>query len=86
MKRPMRFAFLIVGVYGVSNLAAADSATSALPAQGEAALAQLKERGLYDSLQEALATARYGVYPEQPQLATWQAENPAQQIRARFTA
>jgi hypothetical protein len=54
-------------------------------AQGEAALAQLKERGLYDSLHEALATARYGIYPEPQQLASWQAENPAQQIRAHFT-
>jgi hypothetical protein len=32
-----------------------------------------------------LATARYGVYPEPRQLASWQAENPAQQICARFT-
>jgi hypothetical protein len=55
-------------------------------AQGEAVLAQLKERGLYDSLQEAVARARYGVYPEPQQLASWQAENPAQRIRARFTA
>jgi hypothetical protein len=54
-------------------------------AQGEAALAQLKEGGHYDSLREALATARYGVYPEPRQLANWEAENPAQQIRARFT-
>ena len=47
-------------------------------AQEEAALAQLKELGLYDSLQEAVARARYGVYPESQQLASWQAENPAQ--------
>ena len=86
-KRRSSLAWLIVVLLtGVLSLGFAGPETSALPAQGEAALAQLKERGLYDSLQEALATARYGVYPEQPQLATWQAENPAQQLRARFTA
>ena len=86
-KRRSSLAWLIVVLLtGVLSLGFAGPATSALPAQGEAALAQLKERGLYDSLQEALATARYGVYPEQPHLATWQAENPAQQLRARFTA
>ena len=86
-KRRSSLAWLIVALLtGVLSQGFAGPATSALPAQGEAALAQLKERGLYDSLQEALATARYGVYPEQPHLATWQAENPAQQLRARFTA
>ena len=86
-KRRSSLAWLIVVLLtGLLSLGIAGPATSALPAQGEAALAQLKERGLYDSLQEALATARYGVYPEQPHLATWQAENPAQQLRARFTA
>jgi hypothetical protein len=61
-------------------------ATSFSPAQGQAALAQLKEQGLYDSLQDALATAHYyGVYAEPWQVATWQAENPAQQMRAHFT-
>ena len=34
---------------------------------------------------QALAAARYGVYPKQPQLATWYADHPRQQIRARFT-
>ena len=32
-----------------------------------------------------MATARYSIYPEQRQLATWHAENPAQQIGARST-
>ena len=86
-KRRSSLAWLIVALLtGVLSQGFAGPATSALPAQGEAALAQLKERGLYDSLQEALAAARYGVYPEQPHRATWQAENPAQQLRARFTA
>ena len=86
-KRRSSLAWLIVALLtGVLSQGFAGPTTNALPAQGQAALAQLKERGLYDSLQEALATARYGVYPEQPHLATWQAENPAQQLRARFTA
>ena len=86
MKRRRSLAWLIPTlVTGLLSLGFAGPATSLLPAQGEAALAQLKERGLYDSLQEALATARYGVYQEPQQLASWQAENPAQQIRARFT-
>ena len=85
MKRRTSLAWLILALLnGLLSLGFAGPATSGLPAQGEAALAQLKERGLYDSLQDALATARYGVYPE-PQLATWRAGNPAQQIRARFT-
>ena len=86
MKRRTSLAWLILALLtGLLSLGIAGPEISAPPAQGEAALAQLKERGLYDSLQEALATARYGVYPEQPQLATWHAENPRQQIRARFT-
>ena len=82
-KRRSSLAWLIVALLtGGLSQGFAGPATSALPAQGEAALAQLKERGLYDSLQEALATARYGVYPEQPHLGTWQAENPTQQLGA----
>ena len=86
MKGRRSLAWLILALLaGLLSLGFAGPATSLLPAQGEAALAQLKERGLYDSLQEALARARYGVYPEPRQLASWQAENPAQQMRARFT-
>jgi hypothetical protein len=86
IKRRTSLAWLILALLtGLLSLGFAGPAASGLPAQGEAALAQLKEQGLYDSLQEALATARYGVYPEPQQLATWHAENPAQQIRVRFT-
>ena len=86
IKRRRSLAWLILTlVPGLLSPGFAGPATSFLPAQGEAALAQLKERGLYNSLQEALAMARYGVYPEPRQLASWQAENPAQQMRARFT-
>ena len=57
-KRRSSLAWLILALLtGVLSLGFAGPATSALPAQGEAALAQLKERGLYDSLQEALAAA-----------------------------
>jgi hypothetical protein len=65
MKRRTSLAWLILALLtGPVSLGFAGPATSELPAQGEAALAQLKERGLYDSLQDALATACYGVYPE----------------------
>jgi hypothetical protein len=67
-------------------LAQAGNATSALPAlQGHSAVAELEKRGQYDSLREALEAARYRVYQERQQAAAWYAENPAQQIRARFT-
>ena len=86
MKRRRRLAWLILTlVTGLKSLGFAGATTSFLPAQREAALAQLKQRGFYASLQEAVAPARYGVYPEPWQLASWQAENPAQQMHARFT-
>ena len=68
------------------RLAQEGPATSALPAmQGHRAVTELEERGLYGSLQQALEAARYRVYPEQPPAVAWYVENPAQQIRARFT-
>src|SRR5262249_49726128 len=85
MKR--RMTCLIVGVVsGVLSLGVRGSGTSKPSAQGDAALAQLTSRGLSASLQEAVTAARYGVYAEPQHTATWYAENPAQQIRARFTA
>jgi hypothetical protein len=77
IRRRRRIAWLILTlVAGLFSLGFAGPATSFLPAQGQAALAQLKERGLYDSLQEALATARYGVYADRrrrgrPRLPTY---------------
>ena len=57
-----------------------------LPAlQGEAALNHLKEQGLYGSLQEAVAAARYGFYQEPKQRGDWLAYNPAQRLSARLT-
>ena len=53
--------------------------------QGEAALNQLKEQGLYGSLQEAVAAARYGFYQAPNQSDGWSVDNPAQRLRARFT-
>src|SRR4030095_15338771 len=44
----------------------------ALPAlQGEAALNHLKEQGLYGSLHEAVAAARYSLYKESEQSGAW---------------
>ena len=53
---------------------------------GHPAVTQLKEQGLSDSLQEAVAEARYGVYAEPQGLASSRAENPLQNMSARFTA
>lgn len=60
----------------------ASTTGDALPAlQGEAALNHLKEQGLYSSLQQALAAARYGLYQESKQSAAWLADNHAQRRR-----
>src|SRR6266498_3008445 len=57
-----------------------------LPAlQGEVALNHLKEQGLYGSLQEAVAAARYGFYQEPKRSGDWRANNPAQRLSARLT-
>jgi hypothetical protein len=64
------------------------AALSAL--QGERAIDQLKEQGLYDSLQEAVAAARYEKrWEDRPALnhlpAAYHAPNPAQRLSATFT-
>ena len=58
--------------------------------QGEAAIQSLKEQGLYDSLQEAVAAARYEVcWEDAPARGAlppaYRAPNPAQQYDAYFT-
>ncbi len=53
--------------------------------QGDAALAHLKEQGLYGSLEEAMQAARYSVNPAMPAKQSFQADNPAQQLDAQFT-
>jgi hypothetical protein len=73
-RRDQERALIVALVTGLWSLSFAVPASNFSPAQGEVALAQLKERGLYDSLQEALATVRYGVYPEARQLASWRPE------------
>ena len=47
-----------------------------------AAVEQLKQDGSYSSLAAAMNAARYHL---NPQGSTWEARNPAQQFRARFT-
>ena len=71
---------------------AANSPSAALPAlQGEKAVKQLKERGLYNSLQEAMAAARYELrWEDQPALRrlppSYRAPNPAQRLNAYFNS
>ena len=66
--------------------------TVALPAlQGEAAIRQLKEQGVYDSLQKAVEATRYEVrWEEQPTLRhlppSYYAPNPEQRLNAYFTS
>src|SRR4029450_3023772 len=62
----------------------APPAGGSLPAlKGEAALNHLKEQGLYGSLQEAVAAARYSLYQESEQSLAWLGDNPAQRLHAR---
>ena len=75
----------------VSALATAATVSPALPAlQGEAAVHQLKQQGLYDSLSEAVAATRYKRRWEGQPILTglptaYQAANPAQRVAAYFT-
>ncbi len=81
---------MLPGVCRVSARATA-AVSPVLPAlQGEAAVQQLKEQGLYDSLSEAVAASRYKLRWEgQPALSgvppSYLASNPAQRIAAYFT-
>src|SRR5262245_21055710 len=69
----------------------ANRASAALPTlQGEQAVKQLKEQGLYDSLEEAVDAARYELHWEdRPALdnlpAAYHAPNRAQRMSAYFT-
>lgn len=72
MKRPISITLAILSlplVLGLFRLWPPASTTDGPPPalQGEAAINHLKEQGLYDSLQEAVAAARYGFYPESRQ-------------------
>ena len=72
--------------------AAATAAPLAWPAlQGAAAVEQLKQQGLYDSLNQALTATRYGLKPvpaaqRSARTGDYLADNPAQQLRASFAA
>ncbi len=54
-------------------------------AHGEAALKLLKERGQYESLQQALETARYRAHAAPQRAGEFLALNPAQALHSRFT-
>ena len=71
---------------GTELFAHASPVTGALSTRhGDIAITEVEQRGLHDSLRRALEAARYRVYQDQQHAVAWYAENPAQQIRARFT-
>jgi len=77
---------LLFGPALLGSILPAPAADRPLPIlQGALAVDHLKEQGLYSSLQEALAAARYGVYQESGNSSEWLADNPTHQLRARFT-
>src|SRR5262245_35167537 len=89
MKRQIYITLTILSlllVLGLLRLRPPASTTGGpLPAlQGEAALSHLNEQGLYGSLQEAVAAARYGFYQASKQSGDWLVDNHAQRLRARF--
>jgi hypothetical protein len=90
MKRPTSITLTILSLLLVLGLLRLWAPTSTAgnplpPLQREAALNQLKEQGLYGSLQEAVAAARYGFYQESQGDGNWLANNLTQRLRARFT-
>jgi hypothetical protein len=52
---------------------------------GEAAIARLKQRGLYASLEEAIAAARHKIYSDEKASGAFYTNNPAHNLSARFT-
>ena len=73
-----------------ARAAAAKPAAALSTSQGDQAVQQLKQQGLYDSLEEAVAAARYELrWEDQPALgglpAAYHASNPAQRLSAYFT-
>jgi len=72
MKRPISITLAILSlsfVLGLFRLWPPASSAGGPPTalHGEAALNHLKDQGLYGSLREAVAAARYGFYPESKQ-------------------
>jgi hypothetical protein len=87
--RKLAFTTLVAGLSIWLALLAWRAPASA-SAQGAQAVAQLKEQGLYDSLQQAVAAARYELrWEAQPALRglppAFHAPNPAQRLSAWFT-
>ncbi len=79
------------GSFSASAKAVAGNPATSLPGlQGDQAVQQLKQQGLYDSLREAAAAARYELrWEDQPVLgglpSAYRAPNPAQRLDAYFT-
>jgi FG-GAP repeat len=79
------------GSFSASANAVAGKRAISLPGlQGDQAVQQLKQDGLYDSLREAAAAARYELrWEDQPSLGglppAYRAPNPAQRLDAYFT-
>ena len=61
--------------------AAASDSAAASKSRTQAAITELKQRGLYASLQEAMQQSRYAVEPAKS--GEYGADNPAQHITAR---
>jgi hypothetical protein len=57
------------------SLAGSTSSIGNTSLQGEAALRSLKEEGLYDSLREAMAAARYNLHEARDRLGVWRGGN-----------
>jgi FG-GAP repeat len=73
-----------------ANAVAGNPATSLPGLQGDQAVQQLKQQGLYDSLRDAATAARYELrWEDQPLLGglppAYRAPNPAQRLNAYFT-
>ena len=85
----MNYRFAVIGglallICAPVNVAAKDRGHATLT--GEKAVAALKQEGVYDSLNAAVGAARYQVTPvEEGAEATYQAYNPANELRTDFT-
>jgi hypothetical protein len=90
---PVRLAvsFLTIGVLVVGTVwfsvtsKGASLPLSQSPLQGEAAIAHLKQQGLYNSLREAMIASRYGIQPVPGSVDTYAARNPAHELQAEFS-
>ncbi len=84
---PILLLVALVGAEVVGNRHASkqrESVGNATAAQGEQAIARLKQDHTYDSLQEAVAAARYRVYADEKASQAFYANNAAQHLSAYF--